>query len=51
MLAWPIAILALVLAPFVLVFGWLLMLPFRLIGILFDAAGAPAGPPRALIHA
>lgn len=36
-LAWPIAILALVLAPFVLVVGWLLMLPFRLIGILFDA--------------
>lgn len=32
-LSWPIALLALVLAPFV----WLLSLPLRLIGITFDA--------------
>jgi len=30
---WPLALLALVLYPFV----WLLMLPFKLIGITFDA--------------
>jgi hypothetical protein len=32
-LSWPIALLALVLAPFI----WLLALPFRLLGIAFDA--------------
>ena len=32
-LSWPVALLALVLAPFV----WLLSLPLRLIGITFDA--------------
>ncbi len=32
-LAWPIALLALVLMPLV----WLLVLPFRLIGITFEA--------------
>jgi hypothetical protein len=32
-LSWPIALLALVLAPFL----WLLSLPLRLIGITFDA--------------
>ena len=31
--AWPVALLVLVLFPFV----WLLSLPFRLIGITFDA--------------
>ena len=30
---WPIALLALILYPFV----WLLLLPFRLIGLTFDA--------------
>jgi hypothetical protein len=35
-LCWPLALLALVLAPFV----WLLSLPFRLIGITFDAVFA-----------
>lgn len=35
-LAWPVAIAALLLAPFV----WLLTLPFRLIGIAFDAVFA-----------
>jgi hypothetical protein len=35
-LSWPIALLALVLAPFV----WLLSLPLRLIGITFDAVFA-----------
>ena len=34
--SWPIALLALVLAPLV----WLLSLPFRLIGIGFEAAFA-----------
>ncbi len=32
-LCWPLALLALVLAPLV----WLLSLPFRLVGITFDA--------------
>jgi hypothetical protein len=32
-LCWPLALLALILYPFV----WLLMLPFRLIGITVDA--------------
>jgi len=32
-IAWPVALLALILYPFV----WLLMLPFRLIGISVDA--------------
>lgn len=32
-LCWPLALLALVLAPVV----WLLSLPFRLVGITFDA--------------
>lgn len=32
-LCWPLALLALVLYPFV----WLLMLPFRLVGITVDA--------------
>jgi hypothetical protein len=32
-LSWPVALLALVLAPFV----WLLSLPFRLLGIAVDA--------------
>jgi hypothetical protein len=32
-LCWPLAVLALILYPFV----WLLMLPFRLIGITVDA--------------
>ncbi len=36
-LAWPLALLALVLAPFVLMLGWLLMLPFRVIGMVVDA--------------
>jgi hypothetical protein len=31
-LCWPIALLALILYPIV----WLLMLPFRLVGIVFD---------------
>ena len=35
-LCWPLALLALLLAPLV----WLLSLPFRLIGITFDAAFA-----------
>jgi len=35
-LAWPVAILALLLAPVV----WLLSLPFRLLGIAFDAVFA-----------
>lgn len=35
-LAWPVAVLALLLAPFV----WLLSLPFRLLGIAFDAVFA-----------
>ena len=35
-LAWPVALLALVLASFV----WLLSLPFRLLGIAFDAVFA-----------
>ena len=35
-LCWPLALLALVLAPLV----WLLGLPFRLIGITFDAVFA-----------
>jgi hypothetical protein len=35
-LAWPVALLALLLAPFV----WLLSLPFRLLGIAFDAVFA-----------
>ena len=36
LLSWPIALLALVLRPLV----WLLSLPFRLIGIMFDAVFA-----------
>ena len=36
-LSWPIALLALVLAPGVCLFMWLLSLPLRLIGIGFDA--------------
>ncbi len=32
-LAWPLALVVLVLAPFI----WLLSLPFRLVGITFDA--------------
>lgn len=32
-LCWPLALLALVLAPL----AWLLSLPFRLLGIVFDA--------------
>jgi hypothetical protein len=39
-LCWPLALLALVLAPLV----WLISLPFKLIGITFDAAFA-------LVHA
>jgi hypothetical protein len=35
-LCWPLAVLALLLAPFV----WLLSLPLRLIGITFDAVFA-----------
>jgi len=35
-LSWPIALLALALAPFV----WLISLPLRLIGITFDAVFA-----------
>lgn len=35
-LCWPLALLAIVLWPFV----WLLSLPFRLIGITFEAAFA-----------
>jgi hypothetical protein len=35
-LSWPIALLALVLAPLI----WLLALPFRLLGIAFDAVFA-----------
>ena len=35
-LCWPIALLALVLWPFV----WLISLPFRLLGIAFDAVFA-----------
>jgi hypothetical protein len=35
-LCWPLALLALLLAPFV----WLLSLPFRLIGITFEAVFA-----------
>ena len=35
-LSWPIALLALLLAPLV----WLLSLPFRLLGITFDAVFA-----------
>ena len=35
-LAWPVAVMALLLAPFV----WLLSLPFRLLGIAFDAVFA-----------
>jgi hypothetical protein len=35
-LSWPIALLALALAPFV----WLISLPLRLIGIAFDAVFA-----------
>jgi hypothetical protein len=35
-LCWPLALLALVLAPLV----WLISLPFRLIGITFDAVFA-----------
>lgn len=35
-LAWPLAIAVLLLAPFI----WLLTLPFRLIGIVFDAVFA-----------
>ncbi len=35
-LCWPLALLALLLAPLV----WLLWLPFRLIGITFDAVFA-----------
>ena len=35
-LAWPVAVLALLLAPFV----WLLSLPFRLLGIAFNAVFA-----------
>jgi hypothetical protein len=31
-ISWPLALLALVLYPFV----WLLLLPFRLLGIVFD---------------
>jgi hypothetical protein len=33
MLCWPLALLALILWPFV----WLISLPFRLVGITFDA--------------
>jgi len=33
-LCWPLALLALILYPFV----WLLLLPFRLVGITVDAA-------------
>jgi hypothetical protein len=36
MLCWPLAVLALVLWPLV----WLLLLPFRLIGITFEAVFA-----------
>jgi hypothetical protein len=36
LLCWPLALLALVLAPFV----WLLSLPLRLLGITIDAAFA-----------
>ena len=32
-IAWPVAILVLVLAPFV----WLLVLPFRVVGVVFAA--------------
>jgi hypothetical protein len=32
-LAWPVAILVLVLAPFV----WLVALPFRIVGVVFSA--------------
>ncbi|MDB5988411.1 MAG: hypothetical protein JWR16_3464 [Nevskia sp.] len=35
-LCWPLALLALILAPFV----WLLSLPLRLLGITFDAVFA-----------
>jgi len=50
-LAWPVALLALVLFPVV----WLLTLPFRLIGITFEAAFALLRailflPARALGH-
>jgi hypothetical protein len=31
-ISWPLALLALVLYPFV----WLLLLPFRLVGVVFD---------------
>ena len=39
-LSWPIALLALVLAPVVCLFAWLLSLPLRLIGISFEAVFA-----------
>ena len=32
-ICWPLALLALILYPFI----WLLLLPFRLVGITFDA--------------
>ena len=38
-LCWPIALLALVLYPFI----WLLLLPFRLVGTRFTGAGAGVG--------
>jgi hypothetical protein len=48
-LCWPVALLALVLYPFV----WLLILPFRLIGItvnaVFDFLGALAFLPASLL--
>ena len=41
-LCWPLAILALVLYPFV----WLLLLPFRLVGIAVTGATGRAPEPR-----
>ncbi len=36
-LCWPLALLAIVLYPLV----WILLLPFRIVGIAVDAAGIP----------
>jgi len=49
-LAWPLAILALILYPLI----WLLSLPFRLIGIsvkaVFDLLGAVLGLPARVLR-
>lgn len=49
-LAWPLALLALLLYPIV----WLIALPFRLIGIsvkaILDLAGAIIGLPARVLH-